>query len=83
MRSAGKAHVENLDLIAIGHGVDAIHHSLVPTLRALQSICENGAGEYIHMGLTTQDVIDTGFIISLKRVSKLSMIIYAPVKTIY
>ena len=73
-----KAHVENLDLTAIGHGVDAIHHSLVPTLRALQSICENGAGEYIHMGLTTQDVIDTGFIISLKKGFK---IIYDNLRT--
>lgn len=62
-----KAHVENLDLAKIGHDVDAIHHSLVPTLRALQGICENGAGEYIHLGLTTQDVIDTGFIISIKK----------------
>ena len=62
-----KAHVENLNLAKIGHDVDAIHHSLVPTLRALQGICENGAGEYIHLGLTTQDVIDTGFILSIKK----------------
>lgn len=66
-----KARVENLNLADLGHNMDAIHHTLVPTLRALQAICDNDAGEYLHLGLTTQDVVDTGFIISLKKAFKI------------
>lgn len=61
-----KAKVELVDLKAIGAGVSQIAHSLVPALRALERICAGGAGEYIHYGTTTQDIIDTGMILQLK-----------------
>lgn len=62
-----KAKVENLDLAAIRREVNRIGHSLVPTIRELQHKCDGKAGEYIHLGATTQDIIDTGFLIAAKR----------------
>lgn len=64
---SAKARVENLDLDAIRKGMAKTGHSLVPTLRELQRHCDKGAGEFIHLGATTQDIIDTGFMISAKR----------------
>ncbi|RMF86366.1 MAG: adenylosuccinate lyase [Nitrospinota bacterium] len=61
-----KARVELVDLAAIGAGVSQVAHSLVPALRALARLCAGGAGEYIHYGTTTQDIIDTGMMLQLK-----------------
>lgn len=62
-----KAKVENLDIDEIEEGIDTIGHSLVPTLRNLQKVCDKNYGEYIHLGATTQDIIDTGFMMAIKR----------------
>lgn len=62
-----KAKVDNLDLDVIRAEVNRVGHSLVPTLRELQGKCSGKAGEYIHLGATTQDIIDMGFILAAKR----------------
>ena len=62
-----KAKVENLNIPRIEEGVKKVGHSLVPILKEFQSVCDNGYGEYIHMGATTQDIIDTAFMLSIKR----------------
>jgi len=61
-----KARVENLDLAEINKGVHKTGHSLVPVLRELQRNCDGNAGEYIHLGATTQDIIDTGLVMAAK-----------------
>jgi adenylosuccinate lyase len=38
----------------------------VPALRALQAVCADGHGEFLHFGPTTQDVLDTGTMLQLK-----------------
>jgi len=48
--------------------VEATGHSLVPLLRALQSLCQGNAGEFVHYGATTQDITDTGLALELKDV---------------
>lgn len=62
-----KGFVENLDIDEIEAGIVKIGHSLVPILRNFQKKCDNGYGEYIHLGATTQDILDTGFMLSVKR----------------
>ncbi len=62
-----KAKVENLDIAEIEEGINKIGHSLVPTLRCFQRACDGSYGEYIHLGATTQDILDTGFMMSIKR----------------
>jgi adenylosuccinate lyase len=61
-----KASVKNVDLAAIGAEIRKVKHPLVPALRALQAACSGDHGEYLHFGPTTQDVIDTGFMLQLK-----------------
>ena len=63
---AAKAKVSNVDLAAIGAEIRRIKHPLVPALRALQAVCADGHGEYLHFGPTTQDVLDTGMVLQLK-----------------
>ncbi len=31
-------------------------HPLVPTVRGLEKACDNNLGEYVHFGVTTQDI---------------------------
>ncbi len=63
---ADRAKVEYLDMAKILEETARTKHSLVPTVRGLEHACRNGAGEYVHFGPTTQDVIDTGLMLQLK-----------------
>jgi adenylosuccinate lyase len=63
---AAKAKVANVDLTAIALEIRRTKHPLVPALRALQATCNNGYGEYLHFGPTTQDVLDTGVMLQVK-----------------
>ena len=62
-----KAKVENLDLAVVRQDINRIGHSLVPIIRELQRKCDGKAGEYIHLGATTQDIIDLGFVLAAKK----------------
>ena len=64
---AQKAAVENVDVSEIGKGISATAHPIVPAIRALEEICDAGAGEYIHYGATTQDIMDTGLVLQVKK----------------
>ena len=61
-----KASADLVDLREIGTGVAEIAHSLVPALRALERLCDEGAGQYVHYGATTQDIIDTGLVLQVR-----------------
>lgn len=74
-----KADVNNLDLAQIEEVTNKIGHPLVPVLRAFQRVCDKDYGEYIHLGATTQDIIDTGYMMSIKRAFD---IIYADMRDI-
>jgi adenylosuccinate lyase len=63
---ARKARVELLDLAAVARETAETQHFLVPVLRAFERVCERGAGEYIHWGATTQDIVDTGMMLQAR-----------------
>lgn len=42
-------------------------HPLVCLIRGYSGICDNGYGEYIHFGTTTQDITDTATMLQLKQ----------------
>src|SRR5919108_6336547 len=54
-----RARVDQLDLERMKHLVDETVHPLMPLIRVLQAACLGEAGEYIHWGATTQDIMDT------------------------
>jgi adenylosuccinate lyase len=61
-----KARVELIDLAEMKRQLDATKHPIVPLIRVLQRVCEPAAGESIHWGATTQDIMDTGLVLQLK-----------------
>lgn len=42
-------------------------HPLVALVRLYGQICENGYGQYVHFGTTTQDIMDTAMMLQLKQ----------------
>ena len=63
---ARKADAALVDLEAIGREISATAHPLVPAIRALAALCDGDAGEYVHYGATTQDVMDTGMVLLVR-----------------
>lgn len=63
---AANASVGKVDLAGIGAGIRSIKHPLIPALKAVEKLCRDGHGEYIHFGPTTQDVLDTGVVLQMK-----------------
>jgi adenylosuccinate lyase len=64
---AKNADASTLDLVELGNSAAKVGHALVPVLRAVEKACENNCGEYIHLGATTQDITDTGYMMAMKR----------------
>ena len=62
-----KAKLEQIDLESVREGYGKSRNSVVPLLGGLRRACRDGYGEYVHYGATTQDVLDTGQILSLKQ----------------
>ncbi len=63
---ARQGRAENIDLTRMKQGVDHTLHPIVPLIRLFQEACTGNAGEYIHWGATTQDIMDTGVVLQLK-----------------
>ena len=61
-----KAKVEFIDFAEMKRQLDKTGHPIVPLLRVLKDVCEDDAGEYVHWGATTQDIMDTGMILQLR-----------------
>jgi adenylosuccinate lyase len=60
------ARLERLDLPALFAEIRRINHPLVPLIQQLAARCGE-AGGFVHWGATTQDVVDTGLVLALKR----------------
>jgi adenylosuccinate lyase/3-carboxy-cis,cis-muconate cycloisomerase len=58
-RIAAEAVATRFDVDELRTGIAESQHPLVPLIRALAERCE-AMGGYVHWGVTTQDIIDTG-----------------------
>ena len=65
---SAKASVERIDLNLARAEQQKTRHSLVPVIRAFARACGEKAGEFVHYGPTTQDIIDTGNALALREV---------------
>lgn len=54
------------DLAALKREMDVTAHPIVPLVRAIAKKCSGDAGQYVHWGATTQDIMDTGQILQIK-----------------
>ncbi|MBZ7994486.1 adenylosuccinate lyase [Campylobacter canadensis] len=68
---AKKSFYKYMDMDFIFNEYKKTKHPLVPTVRALEKACENGYGEFVHFGVTTQDIMDTAFILQFKQAMQL------------
>lgn len=62
-----KGRAELMDTARIKQLVDLTVHPIMPLIRVFAAVCEDGAGEYIHWGATTQDIMDTANVLQLKQ----------------
>jgi adenylosuccinate lyase len=74
-----KANVALLDLKKYKETYQQTGHPMVAMLRLFQPIVEGGFGQYIHLGATTQDIMDTAMMLALKKAHE---IIYASLRRI-
>jgi len=74
-----KANAEFLDLKKYKEMYQQTGHPMVAMLRLFQPIVEGGFGQYIHLGATTQDIMDTAMMLALKKAHE---IIYAGLRRI-
>lgn len=65
-----KAKVELLDMEKLEETRQQVWLPTVAFIRTFQSICEGDAGQYIHWGATSQDLVDTAQILRLKEAYK-------------
>jgi adenylosuccinate lyase len=61
-----KGRAELMDTAWMKREIDHTLHPIVPLIRAFKAACEGDAGEYIHWGATTQDIMDTAVVLQLK-----------------
>jgi 3-carboxy-cis,cis-muconate cycloisomerase len=61
-----RARAELFDPDEIRSAIRTANHPLVPVVRALAALCDGPAGEYVHWGATTQDIMDTGTVLQLR-----------------
>ena len=61
-----KSKLDHIDMDFVCQHLKMTKHPFVPVVRALQQVCDGTAGEYVHYGATTQDIIDTGLVLQLR-----------------
>ena len=61
-----KARVELIDMEEMKRQLFHTHHPIMPLIRCFQKACSAEAGEFIHWGATTQDIMDTGAVLQLR-----------------
>ncbi|TFG05213.1 MAG: adenylosuccinate lyase [Promethearchaeota archaeon] len=62
-----KAKVEYVKLERVKAIESEIHHDIMAMVRALDEQCDGNAGNYIHYGATSYDIVDTALALQLKQ----------------
>jgi adenylosuccinate lyase len=61
-----KAKADLLNLEEIGNNYKS-SITIVPLLKVFKKVLANNAGEWVHWGATSQDIVDTGLMLQIKR----------------
>lgn len=73
-----KAKYENLNFKEMERIYDRVGHGFVPFIKVLSKEC-GSSGKYIHYGVTTQNIQQTGELLILKEINKRFMIIISEI----
>jgi len=65
-RIAQECDASSYDLATLGAAITQTKHPLVPLVRALAERCGEW-GAWVHWGATTQDIMDTGLVLQIRR----------------
>ncbi|HHV62243.1 MAG TPA: hypothetical protein GXX51_06360 [Firmicutes bacterium] len=65
---SAKAKIDLLDMAELKRQADTTWHPVVPLIRAFEAVCAGMAGEFIHWGATSYDIINTGMVLQVKEV---------------
>ena len=65
---AACARLELIDRESLAEGFRRTAHQLVPLVWELARVCKGDAGRYVHWGATTQNIVQTGDLLLLRRV---------------
>jgi len=65
-----KAKAENIDVDEMRMIYEKTGHPIMPLISLFKKVCKKNYGEYIHWGATTQDIMDTGNILQIKKAIK-------------
>lgn len=65
-----KAKAENIEIEKMKTIYEKTGHPIVPLVNLLKEACIKNYGEYVHWGATTQDIMDTGNILQVKKAIK-------------
>lgn len=60
------ARVEALDLAAMKADYDRSGVAIIPLVAHLRALCSDEARRWVHWGATTQDILDTGFVLQIR-----------------
>ena len=64
---AKKANLSYVKLERMKQIEKEIHHDIMAMVRALDEQCEGEAGNYIHYGATSYDIVDTALALQIKK----------------
>jgi 3-carboxy-cis,cis-muconate cycloisomerase len=62
------AHLDRLDIDRVHEGIARMSHPLMPLIVELSNAVEGSFGGFVHWGATTQNIMQTGDVLLLKRV---------------
>jgi 3-carboxy-cis,cis-muconate cycloisomerase len=65
-----KAKLEHLGIESVREAYLHSRNSLMPLISGLRKACADGHGEYVHYGVTTQDVLDTAQVLEVRETLK-------------
>ena len=66
-----KANTKTVSIDRVKEIEREIHHDIMAMVRALTEVCEGDAGNYIHLGATSYDIVDTALALQLKDALKI------------
>jgi 3-carboxy-cis,cis-muconate cycloisomerase len=64
---AEKAQIKDLDLVEMKEMFDKVGFPILPFIKQVNKCCGSEAAKWIHYGATTQDILDTGMVLQMKK----------------
>src|SRR3546814_1908238 len=61
-----KAKAELIDMERMRQETEIVGYPILPLVHRIAEVCENGAGQYAHWGVTTKDIMDSATALQMR-----------------